>query len=342
MARLAEEMARLRDEIRSRRGSRAAFVRGLRDGRAAIAAQAAATLAAGRAQWREGARRTIRDVKARRAEIARQAGVLKRDVAEAMAGLRDRRVREASEQRNARQAAAGELRDGVARSLDASRRQRLQAAAGMRRLLRANRAAVGEQVSELAADRPGRQRAAVELKREVAELRRRHREELAETARTARAERLGSLGEIRASLASLLGELRGKRREVVDDLAAMRRMWNESLPADPNAVPGEPAGESEAPPGPDQAPSAGADDLTAISGIGPERSRSLAAAGISTFARLAESRPETLREAVHGPIQHSEIERWIRQARALGAAAAGKRDEAGRRRSFGASMTEER
>ena len=331
MARLAQERARLRDEIRARRDSRAALLRDLRDGRAAIAAEAAATLAAGRARWLEGARQTIREVKARRAEIARQVGGLRHDVAEVMAGLRDRRVRDASAQRSARRAAAGELREGVARRLDAWRRQRLQAAADLKRRLRADRAAVGERVSELAANRPGYRRAALGLKSEVAELKRRHRQELAETARTARAERLGSLGEIRASLASLMGEFRGQRKELVDDLAAMRLTWNEALAPEPTVAPEAcdpsvarkgPAGEQVSP-GTDEEPIAGPDDLTAISGVGPARARTLAAAGISTFARLAECRPERVREAVDGPIQRTEIERWIRQARARAAAPAG-------------------
>lgn len=64
-----------------------------------------------------------------------------------------------------------------------------------------------------------------------------------------------------------------------------------------------------------------ADDLAAITGIGPVYAGRLRAAGIQTFAQLAELTPEQVRE-IMGPVRSGhliEAERWIAEARQFSA-----------------------
>lgn len=57
-----------------------------------------------------------------------------------------------------------------------------------------------------------------------------------------------------------------------------------------------------------------ADDLTEINGIGPTFAKRLAEAGITTFAAIAASTPEYLREVTHATAV-ANPEEWIAQAR---------------------------
>ncbi len=70
-----------------------------------------------------------------------------------------------------------------------------------------------------------------------------------------------------------------------------------------------------------QAPGKGAegvvDDLTAIRGIGITTQNRLNRAGITTYAQLAEAKPEHVREALGKLSRGIKIEAWISQARAL-------------------------
>lgn len=61
----------------------------------------------------------------------------------------------------------------------------------------------------------------------------------------------------------------------------------------------------------------GTDDLTAIRGIGIAGQNRLHAAGIKTYAQLAEASPEGLRNIVGKLGRGSEVEDWIAQAREL-------------------------
>ena len=61
----------------------------------------------------------------------------------------------------------------------------------------------------------------------------------------------------------------------------------------------------------------GPDDLTAIRGIGIAGQNRLHAAGIKTYAHLAEASPEELRNIVGKLGRGSEVEDWIAQAREL-------------------------
>lgn len=71
------------------------------------------------------------------------------------------------------------------------------------------------------------------------------------------------------------------------------------------------------------APAAGAgsagDDLTAIKGIGLTTRNRLNRAGITTYARLAGTRPEQVREALGKSSRGAMVEAWISQAGKLAA-----------------------
>ncbi len=72
-----------------------------------------------------------------------------------------------------------------------------------------------------------------------------------------------------------------------------------------------------------QAPGEGAegvvDDLTAIRGIGITMQNRLNRAGITTYAQLAEAKPEHVREALGNLSRGVQVEAWISQARELAA-----------------------
>lgn len=67
-------------------------------------------------------------------------------------------------------------------------------------------------------------------------------------------------------------------------------------------------------------PAASAHDLTRINGIGETYAARLRAAGIDTFARLAEQTPESLQATLHAPEwRMPDYESWLQQARELAA-----------------------
>jgi len=59
------------------------------------------------------------------------------------------------------------------------------------------------------------------------------------------------------------------------------------------------------------------DDLTAIRGIGAATQKRLNAAGIRSYAQLAEADPEDVRGALNEQRRNTKVERWISQAREL-------------------------
>ncbi len=61
------------------------------------------------------------------------------------------------------------------------------------------------------------------------------------------------------------------------------------------------------------------DDLTAIRGIGTSIQERLNRAGITTFAQLADTKPEQVREALGEISRGAKVEAWIDQARELSA-----------------------
>ncbi len=59
------------------------------------------------------------------------------------------------------------------------------------------------------------------------------------------------------------------------------------------------------------------DDLTAIRGIGAATQNRLNAAGIKSYAQLADADPEDVRRALNEQRQSTKVERWISRAREL-------------------------
>ncbi len=60
-----------------------------------------------------------------------------------------------------------------------------------------------------------------------------------------------------------------------------------------------------------------ADDLTAIRGIGITTQNRLNAAGILTYAQLANASPEAVRETLGAAGRSAKVQDWIKQARKL-------------------------
>ncbi len=61
------------------------------------------------------------------------------------------------------------------------------------------------------------------------------------------------------------------------------------------------------------------DDLTTIRGIGISIQERLNRAGITTYAQLADAKPEQVREALGRSSRSAKVEAWISQARKLSA-----------------------
>ena len=85
------------------------------------------------------------------------------------------------------------------------------------------------------------------------------------------------------------------------------------MPADEDVSDPEPVSES----GSDSTEKMGGDDLSLISGIGPERHKQLNAAGIHTFSQLANSDPDTLYTTLNKQVGKAFIILWIDQAKEL-------------------------
>ncbi len=68
---------------------------------------------------------------------------------------------------------------------------------------------------------------------------------------------------------------------------------------------------------PGENPEGVVDDLSAIQGIGITMQNRLNRAGITTYAQLAEAKPEHVREALGKLSRGANVEAWISQARKL-------------------------
>ena len=113
--------------------------------------------------------------------------------------------------------------------------------------------------------------------------------------------------ELQAVVAPAVDELGGE--ETVADFEAAIGAENEAPPAEPApaAAPAKVAKTAKA---------AKADDLTQLAGIGPKSAEALAAAGITTYAALAESNEPAIREAFQasGIVVRSNVSTWPMQA----------------------------
>ncbi len=68
---------------------------------------------------------------------------------------------------------------------------------------------------------------------------------------------------------------------------------------------------------PGENPEGVVDDLTTIQGIGITMQNRLNRAGITTYAQLAEAKPEHVREALGELLRGAKVEAWISQAQEL-------------------------
>ncbi|MCG8638167.1 MAG: hypothetical protein MI862_00435 [Desulfobacterales bacterium] len=93
--------------------------------------------------------------------------------------------------------------------------------------------------------------------------------------------------------------------------------YEPAVPAGEDVSEPAPVSESESDVEPDSAEKMDGDDLSLISGIGPERHKQLNAAGIHTFSQLAESDPDTLYTILNKQVGKAFIILWIDQAKEL-------------------------
>jgi predicted flap endonuclease-1-like 5' DNA nuclease len=113
------------------------------------------------------------------------------------------------------------------------------------------------------------------------------------------------------------------RRSFAEDFRGAGHVWRGDVPAGPSVTETPEPRPMKAPKPPIEKKEKKAakeivpDDLTQIHGIGPGREARLKEAGIYTFADLAESPPETLRETLGGMGRLVDVENWIVAARKL-------------------------
>ncbi len=195
------------------------------------------------------------------------------------------------------------------------------------------------------------------IKSTIADLEQRFRNERIEVTGKARAERHLFFSNVKQSLDALNLKTADLLQNISDDLAGARRAWSGAAPTPsgkkaagkirrPAKVQAEP--EMSTPPAQvhakpekvdmpvkDQEVAESAeelplkahqpikvqaepDDLTQINGIGPVMSKHLNDAGIFTFAKLASSTIEKLRESLGESARLANLEMWIKEARELG------------------------
>lgn len=146
------------------------------------------------------------------------------------------------------------------------------------------------------------------LKTGVADMQTGFKMQRAESSRQIGADMDAFLGRLKAfsqnvqtSVGSMLAEFRSDRQ-------GGRSSWKERDCAAPQP-------RTSSPP---EATGQGSDDLTQISGIGARRQQLLNRAGIHTFARLAQSTPEQLMQALGNHGGPAKVEAWIAHALAMG------------------------
>ena len=101
-----------------------------------------------------------------------------------------------------------------------------------------------------------------------------------------------------------------------------QRTEQEAGPAAPDVATSRPAPEEPSPAraaevAPRKDEGLPADDLTAIRGIGITTQNRLNAAGILTYAQLANASPEAVRETLGAAGRGAKVQDWIKQARRL-------------------------
>ena len=121
---------------------------------------------------------------------------------------------------------------------------------------------------------------------------------------------------LQALVAPAVDDLGGE--ETVADYEVEIASEAEATPAEEPAEPGEPAPATEAPapPGASDKVAAKPDDLTQLAGIGSKSAEALNAAGMTTYAALAEANEPAIREALHTShiVARSNVSTWPMQA----------------------------
>ena len=156
----------------------------------------------------------------------------------------------------------------------------------------------------------------LELAEYVSDMQSGFRKAHANMAAETKGERKRFLSELGQSLNVLQQEIAGFRREFAVDIAGARRAWFGHLPAGTVAaktkkIKTRHAAEAAT------ADKVMSDDLSIIAGIGPARQGQLNKAGYYTFAQLAKSTPEKLREILGESARSANVENYIEDARDL-------------------------
>ncbi len=152
------------------------------------------------------------------------------------------------------------------------------------------------------------------LERTVGDLRRQISGAHAEMARRTKAERTAFVSGLKKMVMDL-------REEFADDLAGARLAW--LGPREHAEVRRRAKKEAERPKvkeeraeaGPEVVEEVTPDDLTSLPGIGSATQNRLNEAGIHTYAQLAGTTPEHLRQVLGKPYRLADVEEWIEQAR---------------------------
>jgi predicted flap endonuclease-1-like 5' DNA nuclease len=125
------------------------------------------------------------------------------------------------------------------------------------------------------------------------------------------AERAG----LTSDVAAMRGTLAAMRGTLQVDLSEARQAWSSFAGQMQERRAGMPVAAPPPPPSPTE--EVANDDLTAIRGIGSGTQRHLNEAGIFTYAQLAESTPEELRQVLGEGPQATKAWEWIEQAQGL-------------------------
>ena len=114
----------------------------------------------------------------------------------------------------------------------------------------------------------------------------------------------------------LASEVRGMRDALHADFSEAHNVWiNFTSEMEKHKAKKHPAPQKARNMGAAVSPKRSHDDLTTIPGIGAGRMESLHKIGIHTFAQLAQSTPERVRQALSGPAHLVKVESWIEEAK---------------------------
>lgn len=251
-----------------------------------------------------------------------------------VAGIRSATTQDLGEFRSARQSMAaeqrqqlGEYTDGLHRSVEDLRSD---AATFLKGAGAAHQAMSTEQRQQMGEYMDGLRRSVKDLRSGAATF----HKELNAAHQAMATEQRQRLGEERTFLASGVITMRNSLQAGQDKLRAelgeARRVWTSftTLMGNRRSREAPPAPEKETSPPPpmegfvqplavpiaageEESP----DDLTALRGIGPAMQRHLNQAGIYTYAQLAGSKPEELRQVIGKTARLRDVEEWIEQAR---------------------------